>query len=79
MAVFIPGRKQGEYILFCQEFDEKKALWEGAHAGLDGATQEFGADDSFPIDDLGDILPGLLENRNKVYYPMGRDPDLDHH
>jgi Xaa-Pro aminopeptidase len=79
LAVFIPGRAQGEYILFCQEFDEKKALWEGAHAGLDGATQEYGADDSFPIDDLGDILPGLLENRNKVYYPMGRDPDLDHH
>lgn len=79
LAVFIPGRKQGEYILFCQEFDEKKALWEGAHAGLEGATQDFGADDSFPIDDLNDILPGLLENKNKVFYPMGRDSDLDHH
>ena len=79
LAVFIPGRKQGEYILFCQEFDEKKALWEGAHAGLEGATQDYGADDSFPIDDLNDILPGLLENKNKVFYPMGRDSDLDHH
>lgn len=27
MAVFIPGREQGEYILFCREFDETKALW----------------------------------------------------
>lgn len=79
LAVFIPGREQGQYILFCREFDEKKALWEGAHAGLDGATREYGADDSFPIDDLGDILPGLLENKHKVFYPMGRDPDLDHH
>ena len=79
LAVFVPQREQGEYILFCQEFDEKKALWEGAHAGLEGATKEFGADDSFPIDDLADILPGLLENRHKVFYPMGRDPDLDHH
>ncbi|OQK16636.1 Xaa-Pro aminopeptidase [Methyloprofundus sedimenti] len=79
LAVFIPGREQGEYILFCQEFDEKKALWEGAHAGLEGATQDYGADDSFPIDDLNDILPGLLENKHKVFYPMGRDSDLDHH
>ena len=78
LAVFIPGRTQGEYILFCQEFDEKKALWEGAHAGLEGATHDYGADDSFPIDDLSDILPGLLENKNKVFYPMGRDSDLDH-
>ncbi len=78
LAVFIPGRKQGEYILFCREFDEKKALWEGAHAGLEGATQHYEADDSFPIDDLKDILPGMLENKGKVFYPMGRDSDLDH-
>lgn len=78
LAVFIPGREQGEYILFCKEFDEKKALWEGAHAGLEGATQHYAADDSFPIDDLNDILPGMLENRTKVFYPMGRDSELDH-
>ncbi|NJA07221.1 MULTISPECIES: Xaa-Pro aminopeptidase [unclassified Methylomonas] len=78
MAVFIPGREKGEYILFCREFDEKKALWEGAHAGLEGATQHYEADDSFPIADLDDILPGMLENKGKVYYPMGKDSDLDH-
>jgi Xaa-Pro aminopeptidase len=78
LAVFIPGREQGEYILFCREFDEKKALWEGAHAGLEGATGHFEADDSFPIDDLDEILPGMLENKHKVFYPMGRDSELDH-
>ena len=78
LAVFIPGRKQGEYILFCREFDEKKALWEGAHAGLEGATTHYKADDSFPIADLDDILPGMLEDKAKVYYPMGRDTELDH-
>ncbi|WP_411725249.1 Xaa-Pro aminopeptidase [Methyloglobulus sp.] len=78
LAVFIPGREQGEYILFCREFDETKALWEGAHAGLEGATGHYQADDAFPIDDMDEILSGMLENKNKVFYPMGRDPDLDH-
>lgn len=78
LAVLIPGREQGEYILFCREFDEKKALWEGAHAGLEGATVHYEADDAFPIDDLNDILPGMLEGKTKVFYPMGRDPELDH-
>lgn len=78
LAVFIPGRKQGQYILFCQEFDEKKALWEGAHPGLEGATRDYGADDAFPFDDIHDILPGMLENKSKVFYPMGCNPDLDH-
>jgi Xaa-Pro aminopeptidase len=79
LAVFIPGREQGEYILFCREYDETKALWEGAHAGLEGATEHYQADDAFPIDDMDEILPGMLENKHKVFYPMGRDPDFDHH
>ncbi len=78
LAVFIPGREQGEYILFCREYDKTKALWEGAHAGLEGATGHFQADDAFPIDDMDEILPGMLENKNKVFYPMGRDSDFDH-
>jgi Xaa-Pro aminopeptidase len=77
LAVFIPGREQGEYLLFCREFDEKTALWTGHHAGLEGAVNEYGADDAFPISDLADILPGLLENRDKVFYPMGRSSELD--
>jgi len=32
----------------------------------------------FSDDDLDDILPGLLENKAKVFYPMGRDSELDH-
>ncbi|MFA5984579.1 MAG: Xaa-Pro aminopeptidase [Methylococcaceae bacterium] len=78
LAVFIPGREKGEYILFCREFDEKKALWEGAHAGLEGATQHYEADDSFPFDDLDEILPGMLEDKLRVYYPLGKDSELDH-
>jgi Xaa-Pro aminopeptidase len=77
VAVFIPGRKQGEYILFCREFDEKKALWTGKNAGLHGARTLYGADDAFPINDLDEILPGMLENRARVYYPMGRDTEMD--
>ena len=79
VAVFIPGRLQGEYLLFCSEFDAQKALWEGAHAGLEGAVKDYGADDAFPIEDLDDILPGLLENKARVFYPMGRDSELNHH
>lgn len=77
LAIFIPGRKKGEYILFCREFNKKKKLWEGAHSGLEGAKIHYGADDSFPIEDLNDILPNMFENKHRVYYPMGRDSDLD--
>jgi Xaa-Pro aminopeptidase len=77
VAVFAPGRKQGEFVLFCREFDPQKAIWTGKHAGLEGARETFGADEAFPIAELEQHLPGLLENRSRVYFPIGHDPDLD--
>ena len=77
VLVLVPGREQGEYILFCREYDETMALWVGASAGLEGALKDFGANDSFPIDDIDDILPGLLENKNRLYFPIGVHPEFD--
>ena len=77
VAVLVPGRDHGEYILFCRENDKKMETWNGLRAGQDGAIKNYAADDSFPIDDIDDILPGLLENKEKVYYTMGVHPDFD--
>jgi len=79
VAVLVPGRAHGEYILFCRERNPEKEIWEGRRAGLEGARALYGADDAFPIEDIDEILPGLLENREKVFYSMGRYPDFDTH
>ena len=47
------------------------AQWDGPRAGPEGAVASYGADDAFPITDLDDILPGLLERNDRVYYSMG--------
>ncbi len=77
VAVLIPGRKQGEYILFCRERDADKERWDGPIAGQEGAVEEHDADDSFPISDLDDILPRMLEQCERVFYAMGCNPELD--
>lgn len=77
VVVLVPGREHGEYILFCRENDKTMEIWNGPRAGQEGAIEQYGADDSFPIDDIDDILPGLLENKEKVYYTMGVQPDFD--
>src|SRR5579871_4788832 len=71
VAVLIPGREQAEYILFLRERDPEREIWDGKRAGPAGAIKDFRADDSFPIDDIDDILPGLLERRSRVFYTMG--------
>jgi len=77
VAVFAPGREQGRFILFCRPYDETKAIWTGKHAGLEGAKERFGADEAYPIEDLGKVLPELLDQKNAVYFPIGLDNGLD--
>lgn len=77
VAVLIPGREQGEFVMFCREKDPERETWDGNRAGLEGAVEQYRADDAFPIDDINDIIPGLLEDRSKVFCNMGRYPDFD--
>jgi len=77
VAVILPGREESEYILFCREKDPKTEQWTGRMVGLDGAVADYNADDAFPIDDIDDILPSLMENRSKVFYSVGNNPDFD--
>jgi Xaa-Pro aminopeptidase len=77
VAVLAPGRANGEFILFCRERDSDKERWDGTRSGTDGAVSEYAADDAFPISDIGDILPGIMESRSSVYYTMGAYADFD--
>ena len=77
VAVLVPGRPQGEFVLFVRNRDPARETWDGARAGPDGAESDFGADHGFPIADIDEILPGLLERCSRVYYTMGVHPEFD--
>jgi Xaa-Pro aminopeptidase len=77
VAVLIPGRAHGEYVLFVRDRDPMRETWDGRRAGPEGATRDYGADDAFPISDIDDILPGLMENCSRVYYTMGLHQEFD--
>jgi len=77
VLVLIPGRKHGEAILFCRERDPEREAWDGPRLGPEGAVEQLGMDDAYPISDIDDILPGLLEGRRRVHYHLGRDADFD--
>ena len=71
VLVLVPGRRQGQVVLFCRERDPDMELWNGYRLGPEGAVAYLGVDDAFPIDDLDEILPGLIEGTQRIYYSMG--------
>lgn len=79
VLVLIPGRRHGQFVMFCRERDPDMELWHGYREGPEGVCEHFSADDAFPIGDIDDILPGLIEGRERVYYSMGRSAEFDRH
>ncbi len=77
LLVLAPGREHGEEILFCQERDALAERWDGQRLGPERASQMLNVDDAFPVADLDDIVPGLLEGRERIYMTLGEYPDFD--
>ena len=77
VAVLLPNRREGEYILFCRDKDREREIWDGFRAGPQGAREQYAADDAFPIEDIDDILPGLIEGTERIYFAIGKHPDFD--
>lgn len=77
VALFIPQRAAGEFILFNRAKDPSKEIWTGYYAGTAGAIATYGADQAFPISELNALMPALLTDKRCVYYLIGRDVSLD--
>jgi Xaa-Pro aminopeptidase len=77
LALMLPGHAKGQYILFCQDRNPEQEIWDGRRAGLAGAVKEYMADVSYSIDELDEKMPKLLADRERFFYPMGRDTSFD--
>jgi len=78
MIVLLPDDKDGRSILFCNERDPHREMWDGLMTGTDGAVGIFGFDESYPISETARHLPDMLHGREKIHYDLGKDPDFDH-
>ena len=77
LLVLAPGRAHGEVILFCRERHARSELYDGERLGPERAAQIVGVDDGFPSADVSDILPGMLEGRERIYVNLGDHPEFE--
>lgn len=77
VLALLPGRKHGEAVLFCRERDADHERWHGESIGTERAVADYGMDDAFPVEDIDDILPGMIEGRGRVYCHFGSEPQFD--
>ncbi len=77
MLVMIPEGKEGQCMLFCRSRDPEREMWDGAMVGLDAAVSEYGMNQAFDFSEVEKRLPGLLHDRERIYYDLGRAPMFD--
>ena len=77
LLVLAPGRPAAEQILFCRDRDARAERYDGARLGPERAAQCLALDDAFPIGDVDEIVPWLLEGRQRIYFSLGADPEFD--
>lgn len=74
VAVIRPWAPEGQrYILFVPPRDPAKETWTGWRAGVDGAKKDFGAEQSFPVEEFAKKLPELMVGAKSLYYLDGGD------
>jgi Xaa-Pro aminopeptidase len=76
IAIVAPAREQ-KYTLFVRPRDLEREIWDGRRAGVEGAKEEYGADDALPIVEFDEKLQDILDGAEKLYYRLGVNPDLD--
>lgn len=77
LLLLIPGRAEGEYVLFCPPRDPEMEIWTGYRAGPEGCVRDYGADQAFPLTELEQKVPELLDGAQRLYYALGQDEALD--
>ncbi|MCU0932754.1 MAG: Xaa-Pro aminopeptidase, partial [Serpentinimonas sp.] len=68
---------EGSSTLFCQPKDLEREIWDGYRLGPEAAPGALGVDAAHSVDELDQLLPRLLENRQAVWYPFAIHTGLE--
>ncbi|MFK7896933.1 MAG: aminopeptidase P N-terminal domain-containing protein [Myxococcota bacterium] len=70
-------RKGPDFTLFVQPRDRDAETWTGYRPGIEGAKDDYEADDAHPRESFMEKLPDLIRGADRIYHTLGRDQELD--
>lgn len=75
-ALIKQGNKQ-QFILFCQERDPAAEQWTGTRAGMQGAMEQYGADQAYSIQEASNQFNILFADIQTIYFLVNNNPAFD--
>ncbi len=63
-------------VCFCRERDREMEIWNGYRAGVDGAVDDYEADQAYAIDLLDEEIIEKLLSKKNYFIVLGNSPNL---
>ena len=70
IAILIPNDAEGIFILLNRPRQPNQEIWDGHRTGQLGAVENFAADHAYSIETLNSMIPKLLSNKQRIFYPF---------
>jgi Xaa-Pro aminopeptidase len=77
VAVLRGHAQEERFVLFVRPKDAKAELWNGPRLGPERAKECHGADAAYPLNELEERLPRLLDGARRVYYRLDQETRVD--
>src|SRR5580704_13280481 len=76
-SVLVLDGVERKTTLFVRPRDREREIWDGHRAGVDGAKESYGVDQAFPVSEIDEKLPSLLQDRRRIYCRLGWNRRFD--
>lgn len=76
VLVLLPDRPDASTVLFNRTRNPEQEVWDGPRAGQDGAVQDYHFHEAYPVDQLTQKLPEILQGVETIYVSFSARDDL---
>jgi Xaa-Pro aminopeptidase len=66
-----------EFSLYVEPRNRELETWTGFRPGVEGASDEYGADEAFTNEEFLPALGGMFDKAKRIYHQLGRDSVVD--
>lgn len=73
VCVIAPDHPEHQYVLFVRPRVPEQEVWTGKRAGVEGAKEQFGADEAYPIEEFDEKISEYIGTSERLYYGFGED------
>jgi len=77
LAVLRDHADEDRFVLFVPPRDVEAERWSGPRLGPDGVRERFGPDAAFPLSELDERLPRLLQGASSLHYRLGAEGPVE--